>query len=850
MNDRALRLEVLLSAIDRATAPIKSITGSSKGLATATREARERLRELEGQSKRLESFRETARAASIAANELKSKQARLKELKTAMAETVTPSKQLVREFERVRGEAHTLATRHTKLIEKQQRLRTELEASGTPTRELATHQRALRQKIDEATGALERQQRALTEAGTRMRRLAEARAQYEKTLQTRNQLASSGAGALAAGGAALYSGAHFLAPGKDFEKSMSRVQALAQLDKASAEFKALRDQAIALGAATSFTASQAAEAQGFLAMAGFNSQKIIDTMPGMLDLAKAGGTDLMRTADIASNILSAFGMEAKQMGRVGDVLTKAFTSSNVSLETLAETMKYVGPVAVKAGMSLEQSAAMAGLLGNIGLQGSMAGTALRAMTLRLAAPPKAARDALDELKVSAKDAQGNVRQIPEVLYDIAKATERMGSGDRLGHLKAIFGEEAAAGMADLLERGGSGELQKYIAILETAHGTAARTAAVMGDNLDGDVLALGSAWESLGISVFDTQNGPLRSLIQTLTEVVRGVTTWANANPELVGTLVSLGGIIATAVAGVGALLLSISAVLGPLALAKLTLTTLGLSMGAVSPPVLMVVGAVLALAAGAYLIWRNWDPIKQFFVDLWAGITSAAGAAADWFASLPGRFIKNAADIAQGVRGAIGKVAGGLWDSLRSSTEAALTWLASLPERFRQFGADMIAGLVAGIRGAIGSVREAVTGAGEKAVGWFKEKLGIKSPSRVFAQLGAHTMDGYSVGLERRAGGPLGVLGQLVRQLTAAAGVGLAGAGVALAGGDVAIDTRPTLTARTAPAPVAGSTYQITVHAAPGMDEQALARAIAREIERHEQQSAARRRSRLSDME
>src|SRR5699024_4230767 len=164
----------------------------------------------------------------------------------------------------------------------------------------------------------------------------------------------------------------------------------------------------------------------YLAMAGFDTERIIGAMPGLLGLAAAAGADLGRTSDIASDILSGFGIEAENMGQVSDVLAKAMTTSNTTLETLGETMEYVGPIAREAGMSLEEPAAMAGLLGNVGIKGSEAGTAMRAMLLRLAAPTGAAAKALDGLGVEVLYVEGNVRNMVELMGEMGNDTRQMG----------------------------------------------------------------------------------------------------------------------------------------------------------------------------------------------------------------------------------------------------------------------------------------------------------------------------------------------------------------------------------------------------------------------------------------
>jgi TP901 family phage tail tape measure protein len=189
----------------------------------------------------------------------------------------------------------------------------------------------------------------------------------------------------------------------------SKVGALASVGKGSEQFEALRQQAIKLGADTSFSASQAAQGMEYLAQAGFDANKIMASMPGLLDAAKASGTDLGETAKVVGQMLNSFGLEAAQTGRVADILTSAANRSAVDLVSLGESMKYVGPIAKSLNGSLEVTTAMAGLLGDVGIRGSEAGTALRALYNRMASPPKAAEEAMQAIGLKAVDAQGNLQ---------------------------------------------------------------------------------------------------------------------------------------------------------------------------------------------------------------------------------------------------------------------------------------------------------------------------------------------------------------------------------------------------------------------------------------------------------
>ncbi|EFD9165239.1 phage tail tape measure protein, partial [Escherichia coli] len=422
----------------------------------------------------------------------------------------------------------------------------------------------------------------------------------------------------------------------------SRVQALTRIDKNSPQFKALREQALKLGSETPFTASDAASGQSFLAMAGFTPQAIQAALPGVLNMALAGGVELGETADIGSNILTQFNLTADQMDRVGDTLTAAFTRTNTDLRALGETMKYTGPVAAKLGISLEEAAAMAGMLASNGLRGSDAGTAMRASLSRLASPPKAAADALKELGVSVADARGKMRPMEDVLLDLYKATQKYGQVDQVSFFKDIAGEEAFVGLQTLVAAAGSGELQKLTRELQGARGEVDRVAKVMADNLDGDLKNLDSAWEGLRIRISDLVDGPLRSVTQWLTRVLEKITSLAQAHPVLTRQLLIAGGALLAMTATIRSLSLVIGVLYGKLATLRLgfdiltrsmnvvrvlpalwgmltgSVSLLGGAIGALFSPVGLIVAA---LAGAAVLIWKYWDPIRAFFAGVFSGI-------------------------------------------------------------------------------------------------------------------------------------------------------------------------------------------------------------------------------------
>ena len=436
---------------------------------------------------------------------------------------------------------------------------------------------------DQASGPAKQVARNINQmSGSIQRAQQRIRAQRDSSLQLASNLTVTGAGAVAAGRKITQAMKSPTDVAIGFEQAMSKVQALTRLDldipKQAKLLDDLKKKALALGESTSFSASQVAAGQSFLAMAGFNPQKIIAAMPGMLDLAKAGDMGLARTADIASNIMSGFNMSADQVGRIGDVMAYTFTTSNLNMQQLGETMKYVAPIASKAGASIETVAAMSGALGDVGLQGSMAGTALRSAFLRLADSPKEAKKQLAELGVKVKDSAGKMRPMLSILADLKKRMLPLKNGAQIEAISTIFGAEAASGMTELVMNVEKVQ-KKYNAIMKESEGTSSRVAKVMGQNTAGNVKKLKSAVEGLQISLGNYLLPHLNESIATVTKIVKHIQSWVKENPDLVRSLVKIAVYIGKIVTSAGMLLIALAAIIGPFAMLRYAtkMATIGL---------------------------------------------------------------------------------------------------------------------------------------------------------------------------------------------------------------------------------------------------------------------------------
>ncbi|MBS4721191.1 phage tail tape measure protein [Aeromonas caviae] len=633
-----LKLQILLGAVDKLTAPLKAASGQSRITAKDLADTKSKVRDLEKQSAKIDGFKQLGAQLGVTNANLKTAKDRFEQVKQTIAATANPTRMMVNEYNKAEKAVKELTAKQAEMNSKYEGMKLSLQTATMGTKDLAKTQERLKNATAAANEKLKQQRADLDRIADQQKRLNQVKASYDKTMSIRGTMAGYGAAGMATGAAAIYKGTNIASKAMGFDVDMSKVQAITRLDKGSSELAALRAQARELGANTAFTAGEAAQGQGFLAMAGFTPKAIRDAMPGVLDIAKAGGVEIAAAADIGSNILTGFKLPANQMTRLGDVMVGTFTRANVDLQMLGETMKYVGPVAAGLGVDLETASAMAGKLGDAGIQGSMGGTAMRAILGRLAAPPKAAHDALAALNVQTADAAGNLRALPDILDELYKKTSKMGDTTRSGYFKAIAGEEAFAALAVLTEQAGSGKLQELIATLKQSQGEAGKVAKFMADNAIGDLDNLTSAWDDVGIQMMETENGPMRGIIQRITEIIQVTGNWMRANPELTSTLTRIAAVTAVAAAAGGSLLLIVAGLLGPLAAIKMGMSMLlvygsplltfikALTMGMVrlgiamlTNPIGWFIMGIVAIAAGAYLLYKNWDGVAAWFSGLWA---------------------------------------------------------------------------------------------------------------------------------------------------------------------------------------------------------------------------------------
>lgn len=549
-----VRIEVLLNAVDRASRPLKAIQNASKTLAGDIRTSQNSLRDLNAQASRIDGFRKASAQLAVTGQSLNKAKQEAAALAVQFKNTQNPTTAQARAMEAAKKSAADLQLKYNSLRQSVQRQRTELAQAGINTRTLSADERRLKTSISETTAQLNRQREALARVSQQQARLSRVKERYQAGKSLAGGAAAAGAAGVGFATAGTMAGVKLMMPGYEFAQKNSELQAVLGVDKQSPEMEALRKQARQLGDNTAASADDAAGAQIIIAKAGGDAAAIQAATPVTLDMALANRRSMEENAQLLLGTKAAFQLQNSDVSHVGDVLSATMNKSAADFQGLSDALTYLGPVAKTAGVSLEQAAAMTGVLHDNNIRGSMAGTGSSAVVSRLQAPTGKAWTALKELGVKTSDSKGNMRPVFSILKEIQASFDKhkLGNAQQGEYLKTIFGEEALKSSNVLLAAAASGKLDKLTATLKASDGKTAELVKIMQDNLGGDFKEFQSAYEAVGTDLYDQQDSSLRKLTQTATRYVLQLDDWIKNNKELASTigLIAGGGLALIGVLG------------------------------------------------------------------------------------------------------------------------------------------------------------------------------------------------------------------------------------------------------------------------------------------------------------
>ena len=415
----------------------------------------------------------------------------------------------------------------------------------------------------------------------------------------------------------------------DFDSAMSKVAAVS--GATGKDLDALRDKAREMGSKTKFSASEAAEAMNYMAMAGWKTEDMLSGIEGVMNLAAASGEDLATTSDIVTDALTAFGLSAKDSGHFADILAAASSNANTNVSMMGETFKYCAPIAGALGFSAEDTAEAIGLMANAGIKGSQAGTALRTIMNNLSGDVKICGSSIGEVTVATTNADGSMRDLSDILADCRTAFSGLSESEKAAAAESLVGRNAMSGFLALMNAG-EADINKLSSAIDNCDGCAAGMAETMNDNLAGQLTILKSQLQELAISFGELLMPAIRTIVGWIQKFVDWLNSMDEGTRKVIVTIALVAAaigpvliIVGKVISAIGTIMTIIPKLAGVINAAKGVIAAFNAVCAA--NPYVLIIAAIVALVAAFIYLWNNCEEFRQFWIDLWESIKEIAVA-------------------------------------------------------------------------------------------------------------------------------------------------------------------------------------------------------------------------------
>lgn len=407
----------------------------------------------------------------------------------------------------------------------------------------------------------------------------------------------------------------------DFDSAMSKVAAVS--GATGDDLEKLRDKAREMGSKTKFSASEAAEAMNYMAMAGWKTGDMLSGIDGIMNLAAASGEDLATTSDIVTDALTAFGLSAADSGHFADVLAAASSNANTNVSMLGESFKYCAPIAGALGFSCEDTAEALGLMANAGIKSTQSGTSMRSIMTALSGEVKFCSESFGEMEIATTNSDGSMRSLSDILADCRVAFDQMSESEKASAAQSLVGKNAMSGFLALMNAAPA-DIDKLSGAIANCDGTSLQMAETMQDNLAGQLTILKSQLEELAISFGEI----LMPVIRDIITKIQGFVDKLNAlDPATKQTIIKIGLmaaalgplliVVGKTISSIGSMMTFISKIPTMIAGAKTTFSTLGAAIGGISAPVVSVVAIIATLVAAFVHLWNTNEDFKNSILSI-----------------------------------------------------------------------------------------------------------------------------------------------------------------------------------------------------------------------------------------